>query len=205
MMIMTDKLFGKYPLENIDIGDKSLAQVISLKGITVPHSSARHARRTLGKAKVNVVERLANKLMRGGTGEKTSGKVIRTKGRLQGKKFQVLKAVEKAFEIVEKQTKENPVQMLVRAVENSAPCEDVTRVSYGGVSYQIAVDISATRRLDMALRNIALSALMGTFKKKKELADSLASEIIYTAKGDVQNSYAIRKKDETERMARSAR
>jgi len=205
MIFMTEKLFDKYPMENIVINDKSIAQVVTLNPIVIPHSSARHARKTLGKAKVNVVERLANKLMRGGTGEKTSGKVIRTKGRLQGKKFQVLKAVEEAFEIVEKETKENPVQMLIRAVENSAPCEDVTRVSYGGVSYQIAVDISATRRLDMALRNIALAALMGTFKKKKSLADSLASEIIYTGKGDVQNSYAIRKKDETERMARSAR
>ncbi len=205
MMIMTDKLFDKYDMDKIEIADRSLAQVISLKPIVVPHSSARHAKRTLGKARVNVVERLANKLMRGGTGEKTSGKVIRTKGRLQGKKFQVLRAVEKAFEIVEKETKENPVQMLVRAVENSAPCEDVTRVSYGGVSYQIAVDISATRRLDMALRNIALAALMGTFKKRKSLAESLANEIIFTAKGDVQSSYAIRKKDETERMARSAR
>jgi small subunit ribosomal protein S7 len=202
---MTEKLFDKYPMENIEIRDKSIAQVVTLNPIVIPHSSARNAKRTLGKAKVNVVERLANKLMRGGTGEKTSGKVIRTKGRLQGKKFQVLKAVEDAFEIVERETKENPVQMLIRALENSAPCEDVTRVSYGGVSYQIAVDISATRRLDMALRNIALSALMGTFKKKKSLADSLASEIIYTSKGDVQNSYAIRKKDETERMARSAR
>lgn len=202
---MTEKLFDKYPMDNIEITDKSIAQVISLRPIVIPHSSARHVKRTLGKAKMNLVERLANKLMRGGTGAKTSGKVIRTHGRLQGKKFQVLKAVEEAFEIVEKETKENPIQMLVRAVENSAPCEDVTRVSYGGVSYQIAVDISATRRLDMALRNIALAALMGTFKKKKTLAESLASEIIYTGKGDVQNSYAIKKKDESERMARSAR
>ena len=205
MITMTDKLFGKYPLDNIEINDKSLAQVISLKPLIVPHTSARHVKRTLGKARVNIVERLANKLMRGGTGEKTSGKVIRTNGRLQGKKLRVIKTVENALEIVEKQTKENPVQMLVRAVENSAPCEDVTRVSYGGVSYQIAVDISATRRLDMALRNIALSALMGAFNKKKTLPESLADEIIYTAKGDVQNSYAIRKRDETERMARSAR
>jgi len=205
MIKMTEKLFNKYSMDNIEITDKSLAQVISLRPVVIPHSSGRHAKKILGKTKVNIVERLANKLMRGGTGEKTSGKVIRTGGRLQGKKFRVMKIVEKAFEIVEKETKENPIQVLVRAVENSAPCEDVTRVSYGGVSYQIAVDISATRRLDMALRNIALAALMGTFNKKKTLAESLASEIIYTAKGDVQNSYAIKKKDECERMARSAR
>ncbi|NYZ76930.1 30S ribosomal protein S7 [Candidatus Micrarchaeota archaeon] len=202
---MTDKLFDKYPLDNIEILDKSLAQVVSLKPIIVPHSSGRHAKKTLGKARVNIVERLVNKLMRGGTGAKTSGKVIRTKGRLQGKKFRVMRMVEDALEIVEKETKGNPVQALVKALENSAPCEDVTRVSHGGVSYQIAVDIAATRRLDMALRNIALAALMGAFNKKKSLPESLASEIIYTAKGDVQNSYAIKKRDESERMARSAR
>ncbi|MEW6035489.1 MAG: 30S ribosomal protein S7, partial [Candidatus Micrarchaeota archaeon] len=154
---------------------------------------------------VNIVERLANKLMRGGTGEKTSGKVIRTKGRMQGKKLRALKIVEEALSIVEAQTKENPVQVLIKALENAAPREDVTRVSHGGVSYQIAVDISATRRLDLTLRNISLAALMGAFNKPKSLQQALADEIINTAKGDMQASYAIKKRDETERMARSAR
>ncbi|MEM2908825.1 MAG: 30S ribosomal protein S7 [Candidatus Bilamarchaeaceae archaeon] len=202
---MSDKLFGKYSLEGIQITDRSLAQVITLKPILVPHSFGRHKKKDLGKMDVNVVERLINKLMRGGTGEKTSGKVIRTHGRLQGKKLKMIKTVEKAFAMVEEKTKENPVQVLIRALENSAPNEDVTRVSYGGVSYQIAVDISATRRLDLALRNIALAALMGTFRKNKSLASALADEIIYTAKGDIQNSYAMKKKDEIERIARSAR
>jgi len=202
---MTEKLFGKYSLEKLEIKDMSLAQTICLNPINVPHSFGRHKKKALGKTQVNIAERLANKLMRGGTGEKTSGKVIRTYGRMQGKKLKALKAVEGALEIVEKETKENPVQALLRAIENSAPREDVTRVSHGGVSYQIAVDISATRRLDMALRNIALAALMGAFGKPKTLAQSLADEIIATAKGDVQTSYAIKKRDETERMARSAR
>ncbi len=203
-MILMDKLFGKYPLDKLEISDLSLAQTISLNPIKVPHTFGRRARKTLGKMEVNIVERLANKLMRGGTGEKTSGKVIRTYGRMQGKKLRALKIVEKAFELVEKEAKENPVQVLIRALENSAPREDVTRVSHGGVSYQIAVDISATRRLDMALRNIALAALMGAFNKPKSLSRALADEIISTAKGDVQTSYAIKKRDETERMARSA-
>jgi small subunit ribosomal protein S7 len=75
----------------------------------------------------------------------------------------------------------------------------------GGVVYQVAVDISASRRLDMALRNIALAAIMGAFDKKKTLAEALADEIEFAAKGDVNSSYAIKKRDETERMARSAR
>ncbi|MBU0591274.1 30S ribosomal protein S7 [Candidatus Micrarchaeota archaeon] len=202
---MTDKLFGKYSLENLEVRDKSIAQAISLKPIIVPHTFGRSKKKSLGKTQVNIVERLANKLMRGGTGEKTSGKVIRTHGRMQGKKLRSLKIVEKALELVEKETKENPVQALIKAIENSAPREDVTRVSHGGVSYQIAVDVSATRRLDMALRNIALAALMGAFNKPKSLAQTLASEIVSTAKGDIQTSYAMKKRDETERMARSAR
>ncbi|MBN1169893.1 30S ribosomal protein S7 [Candidatus Micrarchaeota archaeon] len=204
-MILMDKVFGKYSVDKIEIADLSLAQTISLKAIAVPHTFGRNAKKALGKTNVNIVERLTNKLMRGGTGEKTSGKVIRTYGSMQGKKLKALKIVEDAFGIVERDTKENPVQVLIKALENSAPREDVTRVSHGGVSYQIAVDISATRRLDMALRNIALSALMGTFNKPKTLAQALADEIISTAKGDVQTSYAIKKRDETERMARSAR
>lgn len=200
-----DKLFGKYSVENIQIKDLSLAQNISLKPILVPHTFGRHAKKALGKTQINVVERLANKLMRGGTGEKTSGKVIRTHGRMQGKKLHALKVVEQALGIVETETKENPIQVLIRALENAAPREDVTRVSHGGVSYQIAVDISATRRLDMALRNISLAALMGSFNKPKSLSQALAAEIMSTAKGDVQASYAIKKRDETERMSRSAR
>jgi len=202
---MVDKIFGKYPVDGIEIRDKSIAQAVSLKAILVPHTFGRHTRRVLGKTQINIVERLANKLMRGGTGQKTSGKVIRTKGQMQGKKLRALKIVEEALDTVAAEMKVNPIQALIEAVQNSAPREDTTRVSYGGVSYQVAVDISATRRMDMALRNISLAALMGSFNKPKSLSQSLASEIMFTAKGDIQNSYAMKKRDETERMARSAR
>lgn len=199
------KLFGKYPLSEVKVNDPSFAAYVSLTPTVIPHSHGRHAKKQFGKAKVNVVERLANKLMRGGTGEKTSGKVIRTDGRLQGKKTRALAIVEKAFSIVEQRSKKNPVQLLIDALQNAAPREDFTRVSMGGVSYQVAVDVSASRRLDMALRNISLAAIMGAFDKKKTLPEALADEIENAAKGDVNTSYAIKKRDETERMARSSR
>ncbi len=198
------KIFGKYETEEVEIRDPSLKTVVYF-GTPRVHTFGRYQKRQHGKFKLNIVERLVNKLMRGGTGEKTSGKVIRTKGRLQGKKMRMLGVVERAFEIVEKKAKANPVQVLVKALENSAPREDITRVSHGGISYQIAVDVSATRRLDLALRNITLSALMRCFKKPTSLSESLADEIIYTAGGDLQNSYSIKKRDELERMARSAK
>ena len=199
------KLFGKYDLTEVKVADPSFMQYVSLTPVAVPHSHGRHTSSQFGKRKLNVVERLANKLMRGGTGEKTSGKVIRTDGRLQGKKTKALAIVEEAFGIIAERTKKNPAQLLIDGLQNAAPREDFTRVQMGGVSYQVAVDVSASRRLDMALRNIALAAIMGGFDKKKTLAQALADEIEYAAKGDVNSSYAIKKRDETERMARSSR
>jgi len=198
------KLFDKYELGEVKVADQSLEGYINLQPVVLPHSHGRQAQRQFGKKAVSVVERLVNKLMRGGTGEKTSGRVIRTHGRLQGKKTKAMRIVELAFDDIARRTKQNPVQVLVDAIQNSAPREDTTRVQYGGVSYQVAVDVSAQRRLDMALRNIALAAIMGAFDKKSTLAQALADELVLAAKGDT-NSYAIKKRDETERIARSAR
>ncbi len=54
-------------------------------------------------------------------------------------------------------------------------------------------------------RNMALAAIMGAFANRRTLAEALANELELAAKGDAQSSYAIKKRDETERMARSAR
>ncbi len=201
---MTVKLFDKYDFSEVKCNDASLADYISLAPVRVPHSFGRHAAKQFGKKNLNIVERLINKLMRGGTGEKTGGKVIRTHGKMQGKKFKAVKIVEDAFDDIAMKTKRNPIQVLIEALENTAPREDTTRVQYGGVSYQVAVDVSAERRLDMALRNIALAAIIGAFNKKKGLAGALAEEINLAATNNVA-SYAIKKRDQTERMARSAR
>jgi small subunit ribosomal protein S7 len=200
-----EKLFNKYDYEGVSVHDPGLARYVSLNPVVLPHSHGRHTKQQFAKRHVNVVERLVNKLMRGGTGEKTSGKVIRTNGSLQGKKSKALRIVEKAFAKIADKTKKNPIQVLIDAIQNAAPREDFTRVSFGGVSYQVAVDVSAQRRLDMALRNITLAAIMGSFDKKKTLSDALADEIELAAKNDVASSYAIKKRDETERMAKSAR
>ncbi|MEM2974392.1 MAG: 30S ribosomal protein S7 [Candidatus Micrarchaeia archaeon] len=197
------KLFNKYDFEGVVVEDETLKDYIHLRPIVFPHTFGRIGRRKRGMKK-NIVEKLANKLMRGGTGEKVGGKVIRTQGQLQGKKMHVLKIVEKAFDIIAERTKKNPIQLLVKAIENSAPREDTTRVEYGGVRYQVAVDVSPKRRLDMALRHIALAAIMSSFGKKGSMSDALANEIILAASGDV-NSYAIKRKNEVERIARSAR
>ncbi|MBI5036247.1 30S ribosomal protein S7 [Candidatus Micrarchaeota archaeon] len=201
---MDIKLFDKYPYEGITVKDKGLEKYVSLKPLSLPHTFARHANKPFAKSHVNIVERLANKLMRGGTGEKVGGKIIRTHGKLQGKKTKLLKVIEKAFDDIAEKTKKNPLQVFIDALQNIAPREDITRVRYGGVSYQVAVDISAQRRLDLALRNLALGAILASFNKKATLGEALANEIVLASTND-PNSYSIKRKNETERMAKSAR
>ena len=196
-------LFGKYSYD-VEINDPSLRNYVNLTPLEYPMSFRRGSQKQFSKADINIIERLENSLMRGGTGSKIGGHVIRTEGRLQGKKQKVLKIIESAFDRVNQRTHQNPIEVLVRALENSAPIEDTTRVRYGGIISNVAVDVSASRRLDIALRNVAIAAIVGAFKKKRKIDEALADELVLAANNDV-NSYATKRKNEIERMARSAK
>ncbi len=197
-------LFGKYDVKALAVEDPSLASYIKLSKKPYPNIFGRRKYHAYYLSHLDIVERLINKIMRGGTGRKISGKVIRRKGALQGKKLRVVHIVEEAFALIEKRTSKNPVQVLLEAVQNAAPIEDTTRVRYGGISYNVAVGISSQRRLDVALRNVALAGLMSSFKNKKTLAEALANEIIL-ASTNSPDSYAVKKRVEVERIAKRAR
>lgn len=183
-------VFGKYGLTDIVIKDGGLAKYINLNPVIVPHSTAKHANRWFGKSKVNIVERLMNNMMRTEV--------------FTGKKMKTYRAVKDAFAIIEAKTKTNPVQVLVEALENAAPREEITRLQFGGISVPKAVDIAPSRRLDIALRNICKGAIQASFKNTKPIEQCLADEIIFAAKNDM-NSFAVSKKEEVERVAQSAR
>ena len=196
-------LFNRYSYE-VEVRDLSLRNYVNLRPIVYPMTYRRGSQKSFSKANLNVVERLANALMRGGTGGKVGGHVIRTKGRLQGKKVKTIKVIEQAFNSVNRTTGKNPLQVLVCALENSAPIEDTTRVIYGGIKSNVAVDISASRRMDIAVRNLAMSAIIGAFANRRTLSEALANELVLASNMDI-NSYAIKRKNEIERMARSAK
>ncbi|MDW8083838.1 MAG: 30S ribosomal protein S7 [Candidatus Caldarchaeum sp.] len=184
------KLFGIWSVEGIEVLDEGLKKYISLKPMAVPHSGGRHEHRRFAKAEVNIVERLANMLMR--------------PGKNGGKKTKALSAVKNALWIIHLRTGKNPVEVLVRAVENAAPLEDVTRLSYGGIVYFKAVDISPQRRVDLALRNIAQAARENSFRTRKTIDECLADEIILASEKD-SKSFAVKKKTELERVALASR
>jgi small subunit ribosomal protein S7 len=191
-------LFGKWSFKDVKVEDVGLKNVIDLKPTYLPHSFGRHARQKFAKSKTNLVERLANNLMHFGK------KYAKNTGRMGGKKYHSLKVVRSAFEIINLKTGSNPIQVLVKAVENASPNEDTTRLMYGGVVYHVAVDIAPQRRIDLALRFISEGVREAAFNKMISLEEALADELIMAASND-QNSYSIKKKNEQERIAMSSR
>ena len=183
-------MFGKYDTSEVVVNDGGLAKYIDLTPTNVPHSGGKHANRWFGKSKLSIVERLINNIMR--------------TEKYTGKKMKAYKTVAQAFDIVAAKTKKNPIQVLVEGLENAAPREEVTRLQFGGISVPKAVDVSPQRRLDIALRNLSSGVVAASSKNKKPLAQCLADEIILASQGDMA-SFAVNKKEETERVAQSAR
>src|SRR5438105_15424739 len=162
-------LFNKWDTSDIDINDQGLKRVIRLKpAAVIPNTFGRHEHQRLKKADVNIVERLANKLMHFGK------KYAKNTGRMGGKKARMLNIVKTAFEIIHLETGKNPVELLVRAIENSSPNEDTTRIVYGGVVYYVSVDVAPLRRVYLALRFIAVVVKEATYSWQKRIEDALA-------------------------------
>jgi len=184
------KLFGKYDFEGVSVSDVGMRRYIDLTPIEVPHSGGKHAVRQFAKARMNVVERLINNMMR-------------TK-KWTGKKLKAYRAVEQSFDLIAKKSGKNPLQVFVDAMVNAGPREEVTRLQYGGISVPKAVDVAPSRRVDLALRNICMGALETSHGNKKSIEECLADEILLASKNDM-NSHSIAKKEELERVASSAR
>ncbi len=184
------KVFGKWDVEEVVVNDPALKNYICLKPRFVPHTHGRHANTPFAKQNVFIVERLINKVMR--------------KGRNTGKKMLAYDIVRRAFDIIYQRTKKNPIQVLVDAIINAGPREEVVRLKYGGIAVPKSVDTSSLRRVDVALRNICEGARQRAFKNPKSIAECLAEELILASKNDPK-SYAVAKKEEIERIAKSAR
>ena len=197
---MIFKIFDLYETEGIVVNDIGLKRVINLNPKLALKSHGRNIQK-FGQTKTNIVERLINKIgVAGHRGKKH--KIIF--GTSTGKYSKNAKIVLEAFELLEKKTGKNPVEVLVRAIENSAPRDEITIIEYGGARYPQAVDVSPLRRVNVALRLLTHGASEKAFNKKKNLAQGLADEITLAAEGN-QDSFAIKKRIESEKQADSAR
>jgi small subunit ribosomal protein S7 len=194
------KIFDKWDITEVKVEDPGLALAINLEPKLILKSQGRNVVKH-GQLRVNIVERLMNKLSVAGH----RGKKHRIeKGHSTGKYSKNMKIVLEALELVEKRTGKNPVQVLVKAIENAAPRDETTVIEYGGARYPQAVDVSPLRRVSLALKHIVHGASDKSFKKKKKLAQSLGEEIIMASENN-GDSLSIRKKKESEAQADSAR
>jgi small subunit ribosomal protein S7 len=184
------KLFQKWTFKEISVQDIGLQRYLNLTPMVAPHSMGRHEHQRFRKAKVNIVERLINGLMRG--------------GKNSGKKAKATNIVKEAFEIINLRTGKNPIDVLVKAVENASPCEDTTRVSYGGVVYHLSVDVAPQRRIDLAIRHITSGARASSANNPRSIQETLADELVLAANKDIKSA-AIAKRNEIERVAQSSR
>jgi small subunit ribosomal protein S7 len=184
------KLFGKWGFKDIKVQDMGLERYISLRPVVAPHSMGRHEHKRFRKANVSIVERLVNNLMR--------------PGKNAGKKAKATNIVKQAFEIVNLRTGKNPVEVLVKAVENCSPCEDTTRISYGGIVYHLSVDVAPQRRVDLAIRNISEGARQAAVNNPRSIEECLADELVLAGSHDMK-SYAVAKRHEIERIAQASR
>jgi small subunit ribosomal protein S7 len=182
------QLFGEYEIDEIEYSDPSTRRYITVTPIA--HTMGRHSEKQFKKSEISIVERLINRLMQ--TEENT------------GKKQQATRIVRDAFEIVEDRTDENPVQVLVTAVENAGPREETVRLKYGGISVPKAVDVAPQRRVDQALKFIAQGTQNAAFKTTTPVEEALANQLVGASNYDL-NAYPINQKEEQERVAAAAR
>lgn len=194
------KLFDMYDVSNIEIKDNALKPYINVSPKLLVKSHGRNSDK-FEKIKTNIVERLANRLaVPGHVGKKH--KIITSWS--SGKYNKNMGTVLETFKIIENRKNKNPVQVLVTAIENCSPRDEITVIEHAGARYPQAVDSSPMRRVDLAIRWMVQGAYNKCFGKKKKMAESLADEIIKASEGSME-SYAMSKKNEAEKQADSAR
>ena len=114
---------------------------------------------------------------------------------LDGKKGVAQNILYNAFDIVEKKTGSQPMEVFEKALDNVMPELELKLRRVGGANYQVPVEVSDERRLTLGLRWIVnYSRLRG----EKTMEERLAAEIIDASNGVGQS---VKKKDDTHKMA----
>ncbi|MBI5575266.1 MAG: 30S ribosomal protein S7 [Deltaproteobacteria bacterium] len=113
----------------------------------------------------------------------------------QGKKRVAENVVYGSMDVIKEKTKEDPVVVLKKAVENAKPMVEVKSRRVGGATYQVPVEIRPERRLSLSIRWLVGYA---RDRSEKTMMQKLSSELI-----DAFNNRGttIKKKEDTHKMA----
>ncbi len=196
------KIFDKWDVEGITVNDLGLKAYINLTPFFFPKSSGRNSQKQFHKSKMSIIERLITKMMVSGHKSK---KHFISSGRVVGRYINTYNIVRDSFDKINERTKKNPVEVLVKALENAASREEIAGYQVGGIIVRRAVITSPQRRIDSALRLLVQAAYKKAFGKKDNIVDSLTNEIIATYNNDGQKSDAIKERERVEKEAEGAR
>ena len=116
-----------------------------------------------------------------------------------GKKSVAEKVMSDALSAVAKETKEEPLLIFEKALENVTPMMEVSSRRIGGANYQIPIEVRPERKFFLASRWIIGAAKT---RKGKPMAEKLAEEILLAAKNEGE---AVKKKQNVHRMAEANR
>jgi len=194
-------MFGRWDISGIKVEDAGMKNYINMRPVIVPRTGGRYATVPFHKNDMSIVERFMNKLMVPGHRGKRHKL---TSGRCTASTNAIYLSVKKAFGIIEKKTGQNPLQILVKAVENSAPLEEIAAYRMGGIIARQSVTVAPQRRLDIALKHLAQGIYKTSFQNKKDLAETIADELISAANNDTK-SFAVSERNRIEREAEGAR
>ena len=114
---------------------------------------------------------------------------------IDGKKSVAESIMYGAFDIIEMKTKEPPLKVFEKAMENVKPVIEVKSRRVGGSTYQVPVEVRQTRRSALGIRWLISFARK---RSEKTMAERLAGELMDAAN---QRGAAIKKREDTHRMA----
>ncbi|MFO7870314.1 MAG: 30S ribosomal protein S7 [Kiritimatiellia bacterium] len=115
----------------------------------------------------------------------------------EGRKTTAEKVVYGALDRIREKTGEDPLEVMVKAVDNIKPRVEVKSKRVGGATYQVPVEVSRQRQLALALRWLAA---FSNARRNVPMVDALAAEVMeaYRNQGN-----AIKKRDDTHKMAQA--
>ncbi|MCX5718429.1 MAG: 30S ribosomal protein S7 [Nitrospirae bacterium] len=190
---MDAKAFGRWSYE-VPVSDLGLRPYINLKPVILPKTCGRSRNKP-------IVEVLIGHMMV--PGHKGKKHKI-TSGQCTGKYSTVYKLVEDAFVIVEERTKKNPLEVLIKGIENSAPFEITISQQMGGIVARKPAIIAPKKRLDLVMRRIVQGSYARAFNSHKGMTEALASELVSAYKNSTE-SFAVAERQRNEKEAEGAR
>jgi small subunit ribosomal protein S7 len=112
-----------------------------------------------------------------------------------GKKSVAEQALYGAFDIIEQRYKQDPLEVFKKAIENVKPKVEVKSRRVGGATYQVPVEVRASRRLALAMRWIINYS---RDRGEQTMRERLAAELVDAAQN---RGTSIKKREDTHKMA----